>query len=100
MATLWINGFSNFGYSTPGVPVLPPRESLTVGLTTAASTQAIGANTSLIEIWSDVGTYLNAGSSASTAVATSTNSIWIPANQSPRRYAIAPYSRLTAISTA
>ncbi len=100
MATLWINGFSNFGYATPGTPSLPPRESLTVSLSTAVSTQAIGANTNLVELWSDVGTYLHVGSSASTGVATSTNSIWIPANQAPRRYAIAPYSKLTAISTA
>ena len=99
MGTLWISGFSSFGYATPGAPPLPPRENLSAGLTTAASTLAVGANTNLIEVWSDVGAYLNVGSSGSTVVATSTNSIWIPPNQVPRRYAIAPYSKLTAIST-
>lgn len=102
MATLWISGFSAFGYATPGAPPLPPRENLSISLSTANSTAitAVGANTNLVELWGDAGAFLHVGSSDSTAVASSTNSIWIPANQTPRRYAIAPYSRLTAISTA
>lgn len=100
MATCWITEFNGFAANNP-IPSRP-LASQPVTVTSSASTAALtNAATNMITLQSDVPVFLTIGSSGSTGVITSTfgGAIRIPANAPPFPIAVAPYSRLTIIST-
>ena len=101
MASFFITEFGGLGYGNGRVipaPGLPHLRSFAMDLS-SASTGALGAGTNLIGVTADAGGWLLAGSSGSTAVATSTNGMRIPAATPPLYFEISPYARLTAVST-
>lgn len=97
MGTAWVTGYRSRGNN--GYPCLPPNEVLPSAITSTGVVLNAGALTQLIDICSDVGAWLLVTSSTSAVVATATNSIRIPAGAAPKTYDIAPYSRLSILST-
>lgn len=83
------------------VPTLAGAVPLTLTVGSSVSTGLLtGAGTNMIMVTADTGAWLSIpGSSISTGIVTSTNGVRIPANTQPLFFAVAPFSRLTALST-
>lgn len=86
------------GFIIPTEPALATQILAVTQASTAASTAALGANTHLVRIESDIGCCVLFGTSASTTIASTLNGR-IPPQVAPEYRFVNPYMRVTALST-
>jgi hypothetical protein len=98
--TLWLTEFAGgeayaAGKKISGIPQAPALNTQAIACTVSASTATLGANTRLVALQADTGVCV----SFSTVIATSTNSMRIPANAPPVYFGVTPGQKVTAVST-